>query len=95
MVRGTFSPARAWRPTVGARLARTLVLTGTSVGAPPAKTAFVAIPNFAASPDFPLSVPPSVRASLMTFLRPTTCQNQGDCVQSSHVSFVTLSHKTR
>ncbi|CAD5374039.1 hypothetical protein RA210_U480002 [Rubrivivax sp. A210] len=24
MVRGTFSPARAWRPTVGARLARTL-----------------------------------------------------------------------
>ncbi|CAD5374387.1 hypothetical protein RA210_U520003 [Rubrivivax sp. A210] len=24
MVRGTFSPARSWRPTVGARLARTL-----------------------------------------------------------------------
>ncbi|CAD5373562.1 hypothetical protein RA210_U360002 [Rubrivivax sp. A210] len=28
MVRGTFSPARAWRPTVGARLARTLGSAG-------------------------------------------------------------------
>ncbi|CAD5373559.1 hypothetical protein RA210_U340017 [Rubrivivax sp. A210] len=55
----------------------------------------MAIPNFAASPDIPLRVPPGVGPSLMTFLRPTTCQIQGDCVQSSHVSFVTLSHKTR
>ncbi len=30
MVRCTFSPARAWRPAVGARLARTLALTITS-----------------------------------------------------------------
>ena len=32
MVRGTFSPARAWRPAVGARLARTLGLTNTPHG---------------------------------------------------------------
>ena len=30
MVRGTFSPARAWRPAVGARLARTLGSAGHS-----------------------------------------------------------------
>jgi hypothetical protein len=31
VVRGTFSPARAWRPAVGARLARTLGCTPTTV----------------------------------------------------------------
>ncbi|CAD5373531.1 hypothetical protein RA210_U330007 [Rubrivivax sp. A210] len=35
MVRGTFSPARARRPTVGARLARTLGLPGSHLGTLP------------------------------------------------------------
>jgi len=39
VVRGTFSPARARRPAVVARLARTLGLTKTTCGVPPPSTA--------------------------------------------------------
>ncbi len=60
MVRGTFSPARAWRPTVGASLAPTLGLTGTLRGAPafqqPDLDFSSAIPRITGSPDFPLGI---------------------------------------
>ncbi|CAD5374041.1 hypothetical protein RA210_U480004 [Rubrivivax sp. A210] len=38
MVRGTFSPARAWRPAAGARLARTLGLATNVLGGPRAES---------------------------------------------------------
>jgi hypothetical protein len=66
-----------------------------SLGAAPARTAEQPIPRIAGSPDFPLRVRPDNAPRLMTFLRPTACQNHRDSVQFSHVSFVTVLHKTR
>ena len=50
MVRGTFSPARAWRPAVAARLARTLGGTGTTFLLPACKTA-MSTPTALNTPD--------------------------------------------
>ena len=50
MVRGTFSPARAWRPTVVARLARTLGLAIDMYRALIALASFLSVAAFAATP---------------------------------------------
>jgi GNAT superfamily N-acetyltransferase len=75
--------------------APTAMIPGTLFGTPRLRTAMTPIPRFAGSPEFPLRVDPSGPLRLMTFLRATE-RNEGlDSVDFDHVSFVTLTSKTR